>query len=108
GNANATPKFGFGNHFRYKNFGLNFLIGGQFGGIGYSLTHAVLMEEGKLNKTLPGRTNGIIGVGVEDNGEGTYTPNTTVVSAPSYYRKHFNRDNIESNTFSTDFIKLRE
>lgn len=108
GNANATSKFGFGNQFRYKNFGLNFLIDGQFGGIGYSLTHAVLMEEGKLNKTLPGRTNGIIGVGVEDNGDGTYTPNTTVVSAPSYYRKHFNRDNIESNTFSTDFIKLRE
>lgn len=108
GNANATSKFGFGNQFKYKNFGLNFLIDGQFGGIGYSLTHAVLMEEGKLNKTLPGRTNGIIGVGVEDNGDGTYTPNTTVVSAPSYYRKHFNRDNIESNTFSTDFIKLRE
>lgn len=108
GNANSTSKFGFGNQFRYKNFGLNFLIDGQFGGIGYSLTHAVLMEEGKLNKTLAGRTNGIIGVGVEDNGDGTYSPNTTVVTAPSYYRKHFNRDNIESNTFSTDFIKLRE
>lgn len=108
GNANATSKFGFGNQFKYKNFGLNFLIDGQFGGVGYSLTHAVLMEEGKLKKTLPGRTSGIIGNGVVDNGDGTYSPNTTVVSAPSYYIKHFNRDNIESNTFSTDFIKLRE
>lgn len=108
GNANATSKFGIGSQFRYKNIGVNFLVDGQFGGIGYSLTHAVLMEEGKLNKTLPGRTNGIIGAGVIDNGNGTYSPNTTIVTAPSYYRKHFNRDNIESNTFSTDYIKLRE
>lgn len=108
GNANATQKFGIGSQFRYKNIGFNFLFDGQFGGVGYSLTHAVLMEEGKLQKTLPGRTNGIIGIGVVDNKDGTYSPNTTVVTAPSYYRKHFNRDNIESNTFSTDFIKLRE
>ncbi len=108
GNANATSKFGIGSQFRYKNIGLNFLVDGQFGGVGYSLTHAVLMEEGKLTKTIPGRTNGIIGVGVVDNGDGTFSPNTTVVTAPSYYRKHFNRDNIESNTFSTDYIKLRE
>lgn len=108
GNANATKKFGVGSQFRYKNIGFNFLFDGQFGGVGYSLTHAVLMEEGKLEKTLPGRTNGIIGIGVVDNGNGTYSPNTTVVTAPSYYRKHFNRDNIESNTFSTDYIKLRE
>lgn len=108
GNANATKKFGIGSQIRYKNFGFNFLFDGQFGGIGYSLTHAVLMEEGKLNKTLPGRTNGILGNGVVDNGDGTFSPNSTVVTAPSYYRKHFNRDNIESNTFSTDFIKLRE
>lgn len=108
GNANATKKFGIGSQFKYKNFSFNFLFDGQFGGVGYSLTHAVLMEEGKLNKTLPGRTNGIIGIGVVDQGNGVYTENTTVVTAPSYYRKHFNRDNIESNTFSTDYIKLRE
>ena len=108
GNANATTKFGIGSQFRYKNIGFNFLFDGQFGGVGYSLTHAVLMEEGKLNKTIPGRTNGIIGIGVVENGDGTYSPNTTITTARNYYREHFNRDNIESNTFSTDFIKLRE
>ena len=51
---------------------------------------------------------GTVGKGVVANGDGTYSPNTTVVSAGEYYRRHFNRDNIESNTFSTDFVKLRE
>lgn len=108
GNANATTKFGFGNQFNYKNFGFNFLIDGQFGGVGYSLTHAVLMEEGKLKKTIPGRYNGIIGHGMVDNGNNVFSENSTAVSAARYYSTHFNRDNIESNTFSTDFIKLRE
>ncbi len=108
GNPNATQKFGIGTRIGYKDFRLNILFDGQFGGVGYSLTHAVLMEEGKLNKTIPGRYNGIIGNGVIDNGDDTFSPNTTVAIAGDYYRKHFNRDNIEANTFSTDFIKLRE
>lgn len=108
GNVNATLKAGFGNEFTYKGFRLNILFDGQFGGVGYSLTHAVLMEEGKLKKTLPGRYNGIIGNGVVDNGDGTFSPNTTPAAAQPFYYAHFNRDQIEANTFSTDFIKFRE
>ncbi|MGE8377382.1 MAG: SusC/RagA family TonB-linked outer membrane protein [Sphingobacterium sp.] len=108
GNPNPTTKFGWGNEFKYKGFRFNFLFDGQFGGVGYSLTHAVLMEEGKLKKTLPGRYNGIIGDGVVLNPDGSYSKNTAVATAGDYYSRHFNRDNIESNTFSTDFIKLRE
>ncbi|WP_286861625.1 MULTISPECIES: SusC/RagA family TonB-linked outer membrane protein [Sphingobacterium] len=108
GNPNPTTKFGWGNEFKYKGFRFNFLFDGQFGGVGYSLTHAVLMEEGKLKKTLPGRYNGIIGDGVVRNPDGSYSKNTVVAEAGDYYARHFNRDNIESNTFSTDFIKLRE
>lgn len=108
GNANANIKFGFGNEFRYKNWRLNVLFDGQFGGVGYSLTHAVLMEEGKLKKTLPGRYNGIIGNGVVRNSDGSFSANNQVVNAGDYYYAHFNRDQMEANTFSTDFIKLRE
>lgn len=108
GNPNPTTKFGWGNEFKYKGFRFNFLFDGQFGGVGYSLTHAVLMEEGKLKKTIPGRYNGIIGDGVVLNPDGSYSKNTVVAQAGDYYARHFNRDNIESNTFSTDFIKLRE
>jgi len=108
GNPNPTTKFGWGNEFKYKGFRFNFLFDGQFGGVGYSLTHAVLMEEGKLKKTLPGRYTGIIGDGVVLNPDGSYSKNTVVATAGDYYARHFNRDNLESNTFSTDFIKLRE
>jgi hypothetical protein len=95
---------------KYKNFRFNFLFDGQFGGVAYSLTHAVLMEEGKLKKTLPGRYNGIVGEGVQFDAAGNkYVPNTVLASnIQAYYDAHFNRDNVEANTFSTDFVKLRE
>lgn len=108
GRSTAPWKAAWGNEFKYKNWKFNFLFDGQFGGVGYSLTHAVLMEEGKLNKTVPGRYNGLVGKGVVDNGDGTYSENSTVVNAREFYYNHFNRDNLEANTFSTNFIKLRE
>ncbi len=110
GNTNPSWKGSIGNEFKYKNFRLNILFDGQFGGVGYSLTHAVLMEEGKLKKTLPGRYNGIVGNGVQyDATTDKYTPNTVVATnIQAYYDAHFNRDNVEANTFKTDFIKLRE
>jgi len=110
GNTNPDWKGSFGSEFKYKNFRLNVLLDGQFGGVAYSLTHAVLMEEGKLKKTLPGRYNGIVGDGVQyDAINNKYIPNTVVATnIQAYYDAHFNRDNVEANTFSTDFIKLRE
>lgn len=109
--GNPTPKwrFGFGNEFSYKRFRLNVLFDGQFGAKAFSLTHAVLMEEGKLKKSLPGRYHGIIGDGVIRNPDGTFRKNDVVATdIRDYYYLHFNRDNQESNMFSTDFIKLRE
>lgn len=110
GNVNADWKAGIGSECKIGNLRFNFLFDGQKGGIAYSLTHAVLAEEGKLMKTVPGRYNGIIGDGVMlDAATQKYIPNTTLVTnIQSYYDAHFNRDNVEANTFSTDFIKLRE
>ncbi|WEK19813.1 MAG: SusC/RagA family TonB-linked outer membrane protein [Candidatus Pedobacter colombiensis] len=109
GNYVPKYKFGFGNQFSYKRFGLNILFDGQIGGKAYSLTHAVLAEEGKLKETLPGRYNGIIGNGVIKNADGTYRPNDVVATnIGNYYYSHFQRENIESNIFRTDYIKLRE
>ncbi|MER2996540.1 SusC/RagA family TonB-linked outer membrane protein [Pontibacter populi] len=98
-----------GTNLKYKQFGLNVLFDGQFGGKAYSLTHAVLMEEGKLKKSLPGRYNGIVGDGVIMNADGSYRKNDVLVmNMAQYYTAHFQRDNVEANTFSTDYIKLRE
>jgi hypothetical protein len=110
GNVNADWKGSFGAELKYKNWRLNTMFDGQFGGVAYSLTHAVLSEEGKLTKTLPGRYNGIVGDGVQyDAATDKYIPNTVMATnIQAYYDAHFNRDNVESNTFSTDFIKMRE
>ncbi|MET3115125.1 TonB-linked SusC/RagA family outer membrane protein [Pedobacter sp. CG_S7] len=109
GNSTARFKTSLGAGFGYKKFKLNVLFDAQFGGKAYSLTHAVLAEEGKLKKTLPGRENGIIGNGVVLNADGTYSPNTVIAtSAGAYYKAHYVRDNVESNIFSTDYIKFRE
>lgn len=109
GNTTSPYKASMGANFSYKSLRLNMLFDGQFGGVAYSLTHAVLAEEGKLTKTLPGRYNGIIGDGVVRNSDGTYSPNTTVApNIANYYKSHFNRDNVEANVFSTNYIKFRE
>lgn len=109
GNVNPDWKASLGANLKWKNWGLSTLWDCQMGGIGYSLTHAVLSEEGKLTKTLPGRDNGIIGNGVVMTPEGKYVPNTKVVTnIQAYYDAHYNRDNVEANVFNTDFIKWRE
>jgi TonB-linked SusC/RagA family outer membrane protein len=109
GNAYAKFKGSAGTTLSFKRFNLSVLFDGQWGGVAYSLTSSVLAEEGKLGKTIPGRYNGIVGNGVVLNPDGSYSPNTVVATNISaYYKAHFNRDNVESNTFSTDFIKFRE
>jgi hypothetical protein len=68
-----------------------------------------MSEQGKLTHTLRGREDGyIIGEGVVDNGDGTYSPNTTQVNLASYYADYYRRANVESNSFDASFIKLRE
>ncbi|WP_127124419.1 SusC/RagA family TonB-linked outer membrane protein [Pseudoflavitalea rhizosphaerae] len=109
GNVNADWKASIGSNLKYRNWGFNMLWDCQVGGVAYSLTHAVLAEEGKLKKTLPGRDNGIIGKGVVQTPDDKFVPNTKVVTnIQSYYDAHYNRDNVEANVFSTDFVKFRE
>jgi TonB-linked SusC/RagA family outer membrane protein len=109
GNAYADWKGGFSNELSYKNFRFSFLLDGQYGGIVYSQTHHKMSEQGKLKHTLRGRKEGyIIGEGVVDNGDGSYSPNTTKVSPLKYYQRYYRRANIESNSFDASFLKLRE
>lgn len=109
GNIYPRWKGSLGNEFRYKNFSLNVLFDAQVGGVAYSLTSAVLAEQGKTANTLPGRYNGIIGNGVIKNPDGTYRPNDVVATdITTYYTTHYGRDNVEGATYSTDFLKFRE
>jgi len=111
--ANAFPEWraGFQNEFKYKNFSLSFSFDGQLGGFAYSQTHHKMSEQGKLTHTLKGRDaldGMIVGEGVVVNPDGSYSPNTKRVTLSSYYGDYYRRANVETNTFDTSFIKLRD
>lgn len=109
GNTNPKWKASLNNEFKYKQFRASFLFDVQLGAVAYSLTAANLAEQGKTKNTLPGRYNGIIGKGVVENGDGTYSPNTQIAeNIWTYYTAHLGKDNVEGTTYSTDFLKLRE
>lgn len=109
GNTVARYKTSMSHDFKYKQFHLNILFDAQFGGVGYSLTHYKLAEEGKTTNTLPGRYNGIIGNGVVQNADGTYRKNDVIATdIDGYYRSQFGSENAEGSTFSTNFVKFRE
>jgi len=109
GNTYPKGKLSFGNSFSYKGLRLNVLFDTQWGGVGHSLTHYKLAEQGKTTNTLPGRYSGIIGNGVIANGDGTFRKNDVIAKdIDEYYRSHFGYDNAEGSTYPTDFIKFRE
>lgn len=94
----------------YKNFTLNLTFAGQYGGKAYSVTNFALSYMGKLTNTLEGRYEGLIHEGVNLNPDGTYTKNTKITTdIVDYYNTVvWNRNNVEQNTFSTSFLKMKE
>ena len=110
GNTQADWKAGWMNSISYKNFRLSFSFSAQWGGQAYSFTNAMLGYQGKTKATLPGRYDGLIHKGVNQNADGTYSINKTVTaSIESYYNlRVFNRDNVVNNTFSTSFLKMKD
>lgn len=111
GNAYAKWKAGIQNEFTIKNVRISFSFDGQYGGLVYSQSHHKMTEQGKLKHTLYGRDSEdgmLVGDGVVDNGDGTYSPNTTRVLVSKYYSDYYRRANVETNSFDATFIKLRD
>lgn len=132
GSAYPAWKAGLYNEFRYKNVRFGFLFDGQQGGIAYSHSHHKMTEQGKLAHTLNGRLEGtpfymdasdpriaaagliplsgvyMIAPGVVRNPDGSYTPNTKVITVESYFKEYYRMANVETNSFDASFIKLRE
>ena len=50
----------------------------------------------------------MIGQGVVLNADGSYGPNTTKIGIDAYYKEYYRRANVETNSFDTSFIKLRD
>ena len=111
--GNAYPKWraGLQNEFRYKNITLSFSFDGQYKGMAYSHSHHKMSEQGKLTHTLAGRDNPgglIVGQGVVQNPDGSFSPNTKGIPVATYYGDYYRRANVETNSFDTSFIKLRD
>ncbi len=126
----------FNTSLRYKDWSFAMAWDGKVGGHIYSQSHHKMCEQGHLVETLNGRKPGTslyldindpdvlalfkaqkitpiegvycIAPGVVDNGDGTYSPNQKLVTLESYYKEYYRIGNVETNTFNSSYLKLRE
>ena len=111
--GNYTPDFtlGWSNNFSYKNWNLGFLLDWRQGGEVVSRTRALGNVGGQLAETAFRPTEGIVAQGVINTGtkaNPVYIPNTTAISAESYYRQYYDRNHEENNVYDASFLKLRQ
>src|SRR5690606_24849452 len=88
---------------------LSFLIDIRQGGVIYSSTVQSLRASGLGEETLANRDRIFIDKGVNKNGDGSYTVNTTPVeSMQQFWSVYSGSANSESSTFDASYVKLRE
>jgi hypothetical protein len=103
GNAQADWLGGWSNSISYKNFTLNFLIDGRFGGKVYSQTSADLDRSGVSQRSLQYRETGVTLNGINT---GTGEANTVNISGQEYWTA---MSDVSSNyVYDQDNIRLRE
>lgn len=111
GNYNPDFTLGFNNKFSYKGLDLTILWDWRKGGTIVSRIKALGSTSGVLQETLVGREDGVIGEGVVNVGTAEnpqYSPNTTSVSASSFYNNFYDRGNEASALYSASYVKLRQ
>jgi TonB-linked SusC/RagA family outer membrane protein len=118
GNYNPDWMAGIYNTFSYKNISFGFLFDIRQGGKVYSHTQTVGREGGQIKETLEGRANGydlnlagngVIGQGVVQNTDGTFSPNTFKLSSREWHTSYtLGRRLVEGVMYDASFVKLRE
>lgn len=111
GNYNPDFTLGFTNQVTAGRFQIGMVWDWRQGGTIVSRTKALGSTSGVLKETLVGREEGVIGQGVVNVGtpeNPQYIPNTTVVSASSYYNNFFDRGNEASALYDASYVKLRQ
>lgn len=106
---------GFSNTFNYKNFSLFTLLDAKWGASIYSETNAIAYNNGKHKKTLEGREDGLIGVGIGYDGKENWvklsginnTDATVGAGGMSGYYQQISHI-AEEFIYDASFIKLRE
>jgi TonB-linked SusC/RagA family outer membrane protein len=99
---------GLNNSFSYKGLTLSFLIDIREGGVIYSQTAGSLRYSGLAEETLVNRDKPFVPEGVVKNSDGSYSKNTTEVTAQDYWRDISATANTEGNIFDASYVKLRE
>lgn len=97
---------GFTNSFSYKNFSMNILVDGKFGGQVFSGTNTLLYGNGLHKNTLEGRETGLVVSGIDN---ATDLPFTTTV-APEDLQSYWGRISNIAEEFveDSDFVSLRQ
>jgi TonB-linked SusC/RagA family outer membrane protein len=108
GNYNHDWQGGVGTTLSYENLRLNVLFDVRQGGRIYSNTHATGIEGGTLEGTTCCRNETVVGDGVVQNDDGTYSENTEEAPYVTWLRAYYDRPNVESNSFDASYVKLRE
>jgi hypothetical protein len=106
GEGVAPISVGFTNSFTYKNFNLNMLIDGKFGGQIFSGTNTLLYGNGLHKNTIEGREPGLVVSGIDN---ATDLPFTTTV-APENLQSYWGRISNIAEEFveDSDYIKFRQ
>lgn len=96
--------------FRYKGFSLSTTFDWREGGLLFSNTVGALRTSGLAAETALDRDNLFVDLNTfVDNGDGTYSPNTTPIqSAQTYWGQFASASIAEGNVFDATFIKWRE
>lgn len=118
GNYNPDWLMGVGSSLNYKGIRLSFLFDIRQGGELYSHTQTVGREGGIIEETLEGRAdgydlskpgNGVIGQGVVQNPDGSFSANTKKLTAREWHTAWTGGRNIaEGVMYDASFVKLRE
>lgn len=111
GNYNPDFILGMNNVLSYKSFQFSFLFDWHQGGVLVSRTLALAAVAGQLIETADRPDAGIVAKGVVNVGSAespVYQPNTTAISAETYYRMYYDRNHEENNTYDASYLKLRE
>ncbi|MBN2891952.1 MAG: SusC/RagA family TonB-linked outer membrane protein [Bacteroidales bacterium] len=99
---------GINNRISFKGLTLSFLVDAKMGGEIHSMTTTWGRYAGVLNETLEGRETGVIGIGVIDNGDGTYRTNDVITSTEEYNKTAYSNNVVESSVFDASYIKFRQ
>ncbi|WP_339915867.1 SusC/RagA family TonB-linked outer membrane protein [Yeosuana marina] len=113
GNSQRDFVMGLQNTFKYKNFRLSFAFDWKEGGLMYSYTSRLLGFTGNsILTTYNNRNPFIVPNSVNDNGDGTYSENTTPISysnVTGYYSASNNpATEAENHLIDKTFVRLRD